>query len=311
MGPKRKASIERAVDVLQERAKLGVGIASSAGSRRRDWAPVKRMIAASQEVLLLEGENLRGLLEKSSARLFPLADPLLVDFGAHEWLSKEPEPAYSGWLQWIVKQLPSPELVFRLFGLKDPEGVSLCEGISPSVKREDWVPEGHEGQTGRLDLTVRYPGKALIVVEVKKISADEVVTVKQRGYKKSLGEQRDEPKKHTHTVLLAVDAKAQRSEGDFLLLTWGRLCIELRRMVPDLRAKIGTEKGVVVAAMILAFVGAVEQNLCGLSSPQANRAMDCKPVKVSSAVTRHIEESLRSEDTHGYISRLTRENGIG
>lgn len=286
----------RAMEVLKRWAELGTEIGAFQQKGAGDWSPVRRIIEAAEEMLLLEGENLRRLLEESRRYLKPLGDPLLIDFGAHRWLSKEPEPAYSDWLQWIVKLLPTPELIFRLFRIDDPEGVRKCECVPPTIRREVWVSEGHEGQTGRLDLEIRYPGTALIVVEVKKTSADEAITVKQLGYRKWM-ENELVPKSHKHTILLAREGERRRYEG-FRLLTWAQLCVGLRRMIPELVESTKAGEGIVVAGMTLAFVGAVEQNLCGLSSSIAKQAIDGKPVKVGSALTDHIEESLRMEEHH-------------
>src|SRR5262249_14371649 len=144
---------------------------------------------AAQEPLLLESERLRGLLERSNALLAPLADPLLTDFGVHQWLAKAREEVYSDYLKWIVEQLPTPEHVFRLFGINAPTGMALCQE-NPMVKREVPVPQGHDGQSGRLDLVVRYGEKALIVIEVKKTSAEVADTLKQRGYMQWINEQK-------------------------------------------------------------------------------------------------------------------------
>lgn len=299
MGATRMIPAEKLLDVWRQWAEVGTEIITLRQDRRGDWAPVHRMITVADDVLLLEGENLRRLLKKSRRYLNPLGDPLLVDFGVHRWLSKEPEPAYSDWLQWVVKQLPTPELVFRLFRIDDPEGARSCEGVPPWIGREDRASEGHEGRTGRLDLAIRYPGRALIVVEVKKTSADEADTVKQRGYRKWL-ESQAEPKPHKHTILLARGGEGEQYEG-FRLLTWARLCIGLRRMIPELLGSSETGEAMVAAAMILAFVGAVEQNLCGLSASIAKHADAGKPVKVGSALTGHIEESLCMEKHHGNV----------
>lgn len=134
---------------------------------RGDWTPVQRIIQAAREPLLLECERLRGLLQRSNALLAPLADPLLTDFGTHRQLAQAREGVYSDWLKWIVEQLDTPERVFRLFGIDDPAGLALCQQTRVTVEREVPVPQGHDNQSGRLDLVVRYAEKVLIVVEVK------------------------------------------------------------------------------------------------------------------------------------------------
>jgi hypothetical protein len=151
--------------------------------------------------LLLESERLRGLLQRSNALLAPLADPLLTDFGAHRWLATAREEVYSDWLKWIVEQLQTPEYVFRLLGTDDPTGIALCQQTPLTVKREVPVPQGHDGQSGRLDLVVRYAEKALIVIEVKMTDAEDADTCKQRGYRQWIKEQHEPQKKYAMNVL--------------------------------------------------------------------------------------------------------------
>ncbi len=290
-------TVDQLLKTWRRWAELGAEILSIQQARTGGWSSVHRIIESAEELLVLEGEKLRGLLQESRVRLYPLGDPLLIDFGVHRWLSKEPETAYSDWLHWIVKVLPTPELVFRLLRIDDPEGMRKCESVPPVIRREVWVSEGHEGQSGRIDLEIRYPGNALIMVEVKKVSADAADTVKQRGYRKWLEDQR-EPSPHKHTILLATEGEKLLYEG-FRLLTWAQLCASLRQMIPELVRTTKAGEEIVVAGMTLAFVGAVEQNLCGLSASIAKQAFDCKRVKVGSALTEHLEECLCAEGHHG------------
>jgi len=125
------------------------------------------------------------------------------------------------------------------------------------VQRECWVPYGHTDQEGRLDLVIRFGDKALIVVEVKKEDAEGVDTDKHCGYNRWIDEQ-NYP--HKYAVLLATSAEEEAYE-EFSFRSWATVCVEMRRLAIDI-CKGGR---VTTAAIVLAFVAAVEQNLLGFS----------------------------------------------
>jgi glutamate/tyrosine decarboxylase-like PLP-dependent enzyme len=52
----------------------------------------------------------------------------------------------------------------------------------------------------------------------------------------------------------------------------------------------------VVAAMILAFVGAVEQNLLDFNASSAHAIMDNRVVPFNSRIIGHLEKSLKKEN---------------
>ena len=108
---------------------------------------------------------------------------------------------------------------------------------------------------------VRYVGKALIVVEVKMTDAEDADTCKQGGYTQWIKKQ-PEPKEHTHSILLVVEAAKEDYHG-FTPRRWASLCVALRRIAQTLCRE---PQRAVLAAMILAFVGAVEQNVLSFSS---------------------------------------------
>ena len=250
-----------------------------------DWTPVQRIIQAAQESLCLESERLRGLLQRSNALLTPLADPLLTDFGTHRQLAQAREEVYSDWLMWIVERLKSPEYVFRLFGIDDPDGIALCQQTCLAVEREVSVSQGHDNQSGRLDLVVCYAEKALIVVEVKMTNAEEADTVKQRGYRQWIRNER-EPRKPA--ILLVTEAAKEEYHG-FVPRRWDSLCVELRRIA---RTFCREPQRVVLAAMLLAFVGAVEQNVLSFPAPLIRHIYKGQDVKVPSEIGDHIATSF-------------------
>src|SRR5262249_55317644 len=140
-----------------------------------------------------------------------------------------------------------------------PPTDSLLELQHVEVQRECCVPHGHVDQEGRLDVVIRYGDRAMLVVEIKKGRAEDADTAKHAGYKQWLQEQDCQ---HKFSVLLAVSAEEDTYEG-FSFLSWSALCIEMRLLAMALK---GEPQSRLTAAMVLAFVGAVEQNLLGFSA---------------------------------------------
>jgi|HubBroStandDraft_1064217.scaffolds.fasta_scaffold140967_4 hypothetical protein len=125
------------------------------------WAPAAKMIAAVERDAGCASLALHDLL-RATAMEFPGIgdDPLRADFGAHRWLKKEHELAYSDWLAWILEQRNDSGAALSLFG-KDP---GLLGGTPCGVERECCIPEG------RPDLVVHSGGSAALAVEVKTTS---------------------------------------------------------------------------------------------------------------------------------------------
>lgn len=184
----------------------------------------------------------------------PLGEPLtLLDFTQHRWVAGHREEAYSDWLQWILAQA-EPAEVLRIFGVRDPEMFSACAGCTVTVERESRVCYGDEGRTGRLDLKIRLGDVALLVVEVKLGEAEYADTEKQADYRAALEAEKPTPL----LVILVVDAADEEYHG-FRPQLWADACIGLR--LAAVRS-CGRQEHL-RAAMILAFVAAVEQNLLG------------------------------------------------
>lgn len=215
-----------------------------------DWNYVTRMIDAVRPAMEVKASQLRSLLEKSRAKLAPLGEPLDLDLGLHRWLDPEREEAYSDWLAWVIQQAKTPARVFQLFGLPMP--AALSDDAAFDVQREDPVPFGHEGQTGRLDVLVSVGGEPALIVEVKKGDAG-ADAAKHAGYKLSYP--------NAKGVLLAVSANESNDE-DFRSRSWKKVCIEMRLLAIEL---CKDKNATLAAAMVLAFAAAVEQNLVGLS----------------------------------------------
>jgi len=274
------------LEMLRIWGRFGTTLAEAQRKRTMDWdpRPIQRMIELASAAFALEAEQLLPLLEESDKRLRPFGDPLHVDFRAHRWLEGDREETYSDWLQWVVQQLETPELVFQLFGTKAPDGERPNEG--PTVEREVWVPQGHAGHTGKIDLVIRFGQWAILTVEVKTGGADASDTGKQEGYRAWLEGQTVEHK--LEPVLLAVDAKDKEYAGGFRFVSWADVCLELRSIVPELLRKNRFTAG----AMALAFVGAVEQNLLGFSAQSLKRVRTRNAAGFNSKVIDHLERFL-------------------
>jgi hypothetical protein len=249
---------EEATALLRQWTHLGAEYIAARQQWRGDWTSVQCIVQAARERLRLESGRLHSVLERSNTLLTPLADPLLTDFGAHRWLANTREEGYSDWLKWIVEQLRTPEHVFRLFGIEDSTGIVLCQQLPMTCQREITVPQGHDDHSGKLDLVVRYGRNTLIVIEVKKTDAEAADTRKQRGYTQWLQAQ---PEIQKHARLLVVEADQEDYEG-FTPWRWASLCVVLRQIAQSLCRE---PQSVVLTAMILAFVGAVEQNVLSFS----------------------------------------------
>lgn len=236
-----------------------------------DWGRVKPFIESCQNFLEDLKKETKTLLEKSSKQLYPFQDPFCIDLSSNKWFAGSREEGYSDWLAWIIRQLKDHSLVFRLLDIPDDESMlKECEGIKPDVKREEGVKKGHEGQGGRLDITIRYPSKLLIHVEVKVVIAEEADLDKNQGYIESVEDKYREEKEKRHRLLVkgsektSYDYEFEGKKIKLLVLKWADICIKLRKMVLEKQIEQP-----LVASLILSFAGAVEQNLLKLPNIHA------------------------------------------
>lgn len=200
----------------------------------------------------------REVLSESNELMRPLEDPFLTDFASNLQLANKREEVYSDWLAWILREISDLTQICKVFGLPDSR---VCDYVGKPlrVRREYGVAHGHAGHTGRLDIVVVCGGDIVVVVEMKLISSREADTAKQIGYSKSLNAQSPTA---IYKVLVANDRGESRASGNFQVIPLGRLCRGLRGLV----AKLVRQERIVLSALILGFVGAVEQNLMGLSA---------------------------------------------
>jgi hypothetical protein len=228
----------------------GLGRAVQENENSCTWAGALRMINAAEPWFKACREELEDLLKQSEAGLAPLGEPLLIDLGVHRWLRKGREESYSDWLAWIIHQLPSTKTVFQLLRIACP---AEYEGCSASACREKWILNNKR----KLDVVISLDGKPLFIVEIKKRMAQDE-NRKLRDYRK-WADENDVP----YRILLGKEGEQSDACCGFAIRRWDDLCVALRRFSGEIRER----KGVLVGAMTLAFVGAVEQNLLGFSAP--------------------------------------------
>jgi hypothetical protein len=225
--------------------------------------------------------RLNELLKSSDEALsrISLCEPLFADAGLNRWLTEDREEAYSDWLEWILSQLQlqgGAVNILAVLGIADSEIVAGCEAREFKIKREYYL------QWGRLDLLLTIEDFLMIVIEVKKYSAEASDTAKQKGYYEWMRKQHS---RHLKALLLVPDA-AELEYENFSRLLWEDVCIRLRRLLPELQNGIGPVK----TAMFVAFISAVETNLLHLVAP--GRADSVERISYGRTI-KHIEKYLR------------------
>ena len=129
--------------------------------------------------------------------------------------------------------------------------------VQVQVDREVCVEHGHPDQTGRLDVVFRQGTTKLAIVEVKTRPFSESDLDKHEGYRLSVSPE-------TELIFLAVNPP-DSDPHPFRFLSWADVCQSLRRIGPRLLAP----EHILGTSLMLAFIGAVEQNLLGLESPDS------------------------------------------
>lgn len=216
------------------------------------WEAIAKLIDAARKLDTVEGRRLKRLASLSNRRLRPFHDPLYEDFGAHGWLASRREEVYTAWFVWLLDRLGRGPHVCDILGVTDPTLRALAANVQPSFHTEFSIP------AGRIDILIRFAKKASAVVEIKVIAAEDADTEKHRRYLREL-RRKEEPVRDT--VLIASRGEEAVFHG-FRLRTWRSVCQELRRVAVDLVQ----DRRTVLAAMVLAFVGAIERNILKLHS---------------------------------------------
>jgi Holliday junction resolvase-like predicted endonuclease len=207
---------------------------------------------------------LEEILAISDQTFSPLADPLSIEFGAHRWLSSEREESYSDWLGWILEQIKDASQVLKLLGVHDEELLRGCASENPIVKREFRIPGG------RLDLSVEFGKHLLVIVEIKTKSFDEDAVLEQ--LKKYSRWAQNQPQS-TRCYFAAVESGEFACPEWIEPLPWRELTLRMRKQawewIRSSKQQPRDGSDLIRAAMTLAFCGAVEQNLLGLSGKPA------------------------------------------
>lgn len=230
------------------------------------------------------------MLRRSAELLAPLEDPLQVDLGVHRWLEAQREENYSDWLAWVLRQIPAAERLFRFLGLPLLQSLELSGAGTPHIARE--APF----EAGRLDIVIRYPDRALIVVEVKCEDG-------QTDYGPQLGHYREWKDRQPEACKLGVLVTTEEGQSDtagFAVRTWRELAWELRRLACELRQA----NRWCAAAMTLAFAGAVEQNLLGLPARPLAGIRSGRVWDVSDAAS-HLNGSLDTWREYEHANPIT------
>jgi hypothetical protein len=273
--------------LLKQWKQLGEPLRLNRRTRSLDWSSAEHMIGAAKPLLLANSHQLKILLKKSNEALRPLLDPLLTNYGVHEWLSRSREEAYSDWLAWVLRQIKEPRDVLRLLDIDDLALEPSLLGIRLAPAREVFAAEGHPGHTGKMDIQMVVPGKVLIQVELKLTSADASDVAKGKGYTES-AKKYGVPKRDCRRRLLATDGDESCYPGGYRLLTWRHVAIQLRIIA----GRMVRNDGLLAASGLLGFVAAIEQNLLGLSNAAAEAAFKGKTIPLSTGLIDHLEHWL-------------------
>ncbi len=248
-----------------------------------DCSALRHLVDAARNHGAQATAEFEAAVLKSAEALSPLGEPsVAVDFTEHRWMAGHREEAYSDWLQWILAQ-SEPADVLRVFGVVNPAMVAASAGRAVEITRELHVSEGHVGASGRLDLEIKLGDAVLLVVEVKLGEAESADTEKGAGYYRSI-EAAHPDCQFREYVILVLDA-ADIDYFKFKPRLWADACIELRVIAARRCARSEYLK----AAMTLAFVAAVEQNLLGLRRARGSAAALTLP-----PITEHISRFLEA-----------------
>jgi hypothetical protein len=149
----------------------------------------------------------------------------------------------------------TPREIGDLFNVSELVETSVAHE-KPRVHRELWVKRGHNDASGRLDVVVELPGRAALVLELKRGDANSADTRKQEGYFQEM-----ERSGMTCRYRLLVTDAPPGEIHHFEPFRYAELCLGLRRWVMAVSNDL---RGHTFVALVLAFVGAVESNLLGL-----------------------------------------------
>ena len=227
------------------------------------WQAADELLRVARAADRSAREGLANSLARSSRAFAPLADPLAIEFHSHRWLSSEREETYSDWLGWILDQIKDAGQVLKLLGVRDKKLLRVCASEKPVINRELKIPDG------RTDLVVEFGNRLLVIVEIKTKSFDpDIVREQLTRYASWIPDPRNRPNQTRH-YFAAVEFVEFECPKEFEPLPWRELTLRMREQAGEwIQASRGKPQNggdLILAAMTLAFCGAVEQNLLGLS----------------------------------------------
>jgi hypothetical protein len=227
------------------------------------WQAADDLLRAAKQADRSADGALAESLASSNRTFDPLADPLAIEFRAHRWLSSEREEAYSDWFGWILEQIGDARRMLRLLGVRDRRLLRACAAEKPVINREFKIPDG------RPDLVVEFGQRLLVIVEVKTKGFNRVAVRDQLAkYARWIPDPRNPPQR-TLCYFVAVEFGEFDCPSPFEPLPWRDLTLRMREQAREWirasKSRSPDRSDLVRAAMTLAFCGAVEQNLLGLS----------------------------------------------
>lgn len=227
------------------------------------WQAADELLKVARAADRSAREGLAKSLARSSRAFAPLADPLAIEFHSHRWLSSEREETYSDWLGWILEQIKDARQVLKLLGVRDKQLLRVCASERPLINRELKIPDG------RTDLVVEFGNHLLVIFEIKTKAFDpDIVREQLMRYASWIPDPRHPPD-HTRHYFAAVEIAEFDCPAPFEPLSWRELTLRMREQAWEwIQASKGKPRNggdLILAAMTLAFSGAVEQNLLGLS----------------------------------------------
>ncbi len=222
------------------------------------WGSAKELTDSFNAMSESARIQLRQLYNESRVRFSPLSDPLDVSFHLHRQLADSREEVYSDWFQWVLEYLADPKLIAEVLAM--PEKVRQFGNAKEPfyITREEKVEHGHQDQSERLDIVIRQGVLKLAVIEIKTRDYSDVDLLKHKGYSACV-------EAGTDLIFVAVN-KPDSDLSGFRFVAWADICMRLRKIaVTMLRPQ-----RILSTALTLAFVGAVEQSLLGLCSPEGD-----------------------------------------
>ena len=164
-------------------------------------------------------------------------DGITLPLEKHRQLGGLNENAYSDWFAWClevaqVDKIMLGELMTTLFPIREPVQSAVPEGPADII-REIPVEQGHQDQSGRLDIVVNFNEADWVWhIEVKVTSAESADLGKNKGYAESLRSLY--PGKNIRNFLLVTHAQnAFYGDGEdaFSVVTWKQLCQRIREWI--------------------------------------------------------------------------------